>query len=415
MDMAVITQDGFTYDKSALEQWLTTSTLSPMLGVALESKSMRPNKIIGFVKSSVNYYTARLAHFSSIYKDRRPFETRAMHPNLKKEMDVLMVQYFRLSTPLCELYASLDKLLVEYPTAHQIYYEYANMLRFGGNTERALEFIDKGEKQHPHSCVSQYMKIRVTCSKGKEFVGREMLEEALRTVSIFDHSLLEIRYLSSAFLSTHNRYFSLQLISSYLLACPNDMRAMLNQVYVYYNMADHDNVLEMSRRFLDRYEFDACVLYYRARAFSFKKNNDEAMKAFQEILDRCKEPIFLAQSFYDRALIRSADTDYPQLEADLKQAHNLFPKINADLQLADLYKNKQNYPEALVWIEKYGERINKESDIYYNRLFADIKDKMGAAEEAINCYTHLGEIDPANGQYYTGRINILLDQPPNGL
>ena len=409
VDAPVIALDGFTYDKSALEQWLVGSSISPMLGVPLESKKMCPNKSIKYIQGAVSFYVARLAHFRAVCKDKVPFEARGMVPELKKKLDVILINYFRLANPLVELYAALDQLLVEYPTAHQIYLEYANMLRFGGDTEKALEHIEKAEKLYPRSCIPHYMKIRLTSAKGKEYAGRVMLEEAQRAISIFDHSLLEIRYLSSAYLSTRNRYFSLHLVSAYILACPNDMRAMLNQVYVYYNLADHESVLESSKRFLERYEFDACVLYYRARTFGFLKQKDEAMKSFELILSRCKEPIFLAQCLYDRALIRSPDTEFAEMEQELQKAHSLFAKINADIQLADLYRNRQNYVEALKWVNLYGERINKDTDIYYNRLTADIKDKLGAADEAVGWYVHLSEIDPANGPYYTQRINILLD------
>ena len=93
---------------------------------------------------------------------------------------------------------------------------------------------------------------------------------------------------------------------------------------------------------------------------------------------------------------------------DFETAYKLFPKINADICLADLHRSKGNFAEAKKWLDLYGTRVDQESDIFYNRLCADINAGLGNKEEAMRRYLMLVDKDSGNAIYYTARINSLL-------
>jgi hypothetical protein len=46
MLMAVICSDGFTYEKSAIEQWLQSHDSSPMTGIELSDTKLVPNRVL---------------------------------------------------------------------------------------------------------------------------------------------------------------------------------------------------------------------------------------------------------------------------------------------------------------------------------------------------------------------------------
>lgn len=408
IETAIVAEDGFTYDKSSLEQWFTSSTMSPMLGINISTNVLRANKFIDFLQAQVEYYRCSEAHFKSVVKEKQKYSIPHLNLELKKELDQILYHYFRLTKPLNELYKSLDSLIIKFPNSFQIQLEYANMLRFGAENEKALQFIQDAQRIEPNSCIPKYMEIRIASAKGNGYFGRETLETAQARQCISDNCLIEIRYLSSTFASIRCKERALNYISAYLLVYPNDMRAMLNQVYMYFNMFNYNKVLETSKKFLDKFKYDACVLYYRAKAFVFSEKKQEAFKLFDFIIKTSKEPIFIAQCLYDRACARVLDEEYEKVQQELRKAHQYYSKINADVCLSELYKNNQDYCKALEWLEIYGSRIDREKDIYYNRLAAEINENLGNREVALVSYNILRGIDAINDSYYENRIDMLL-------
>ena len=412
VDTAVVAEDGFTYDKLSLEQWFSASLRSPMLGTEIKTKNTVVNRNMSYLMERFEYYNMKKAHLATIKADAKNYSLPRMDNDLKLKLESLLIEYFRLTKTLPELYQELDALIKEYPDAYQLYFEYANILRFGGESEKALDFIKLAEERTPHLSISKYMMARVISSKGKFMAGRDVLDEAQRANSLVDHTLLETRYLSSAYLNTRSKKLALKVISAYISVCPNDMRAQLNQVYTFFALQDVENVLAYSKVFLDKYTYDACVAYYRAKAYAQKNNKDEAFKCFQLVLDKSREPIFLAQCYYDMALMRPVATESSTIEKELIEAHRLYSKINADVSLADVYRTKKDYVEALKWAEIYGNRVDKETDVYYNRLSADINARIGNSDAAVATFIKLIDIDGANSGYYSSRINGIYDGQP---
>eukprot|EP01022_Parablepharisma_sp_SALTPOND_P015673 TRINITY_DN2245_c2_g1_i1.p1 TRINITY_DN2245_c2_g1~~TRINITY_DN2245_c2_g1_i1.p1 ORF type:complete len:607 (-),score=22.37 TRINITY_DN2245_c2_g1_i1:7291-8880(-) len=388
--------------------WLSSNSISPMLGTPLPSKKTIPNKNITFLLDQYEYYSMRKTHLKTLKADPKTYIVNPLPKELKTKLDQYLLEYFRLAKPLTELYTEIETLIAKYPNIPQILLEYANMRRFGGDLEKSVELIQTARSINPHFSVPKYMQARVVSVKGKPYAGKEIVDEVHKNYAVIDHTLLEIRYLSSACLNTRSKSHAFKLITAYVCACPDDMRAALNQVYTLYALQDTDQVLEYSKRFLDKYEYDACVVYYRARAYAQKGNRDEAFKHFDIVLNRSKEPMFLAQCYYDKALLRSPDTEFPLMVQDLEAAHKLYPKINGDVVLSDLYRSKGNYKEALEWLDRYGTRIDKANDIFYNRLCAEINAGLGNNEEAVRCYLALIEQDGAHSAFYTLRLNSLL-------
>ena len=65
--------------------------------------------------------------------------------------------------------------------------------------------------------------------------------------------------------------------------------------------------------------------------------------------------------------------------------------------------------KALEWLEIYGIRIDKERDIFYNRLAAEIHENLGNREIAMVSYNILLEVDAINNSYYANRISMLWE------
>eukprot|EP00826_Nyctotherus_ovalis_P009396 TRINITY_DN1247_c0_g2_i10.p1 TRINITY_DN1247_c0_g2~~TRINITY_DN1247_c0_g2_i10.p1 ORF type:complete len:319 (+),score=99.85 TRINITY_DN1247_c0_g2_i10:23-958(+) len=286
--------------------------------------------------------------------------------------------------------------------------EYANMKRFGCDLEEALKLIEKAQKESLVCTIPKYMKARLVSIQGDPFAGKELVDGVQKENPVIDHTLLEVRYLSSAMVNVKSKSAAFKLITAYIAVCPDDMRASLNQIYALYIMKDSDRVLEYSKIFLDKYKYDACVAYYRAKAYALKKERDEAFKYFDLILNQSKEPMFLAQCYYDKALLRQSATEFDEMKTELEAAFSLYPKINADIVLADLYRNRKQYSEAARWLDSYASRVDKATDIYYNRMCATLSVETGNKEEAIRCYTVLIEKDGANAAYYSMKIESLL-------
>ena len=107
--------------------------------------------------------------------------------------------------------------------------------------------------------------------------------------------------------------------------------------------------------------------------------------------------------------MRNPEAEFEAVVKDLQLAHSIYPKINADLLLAEAYCAKRDYAFAIKWMRIYGARVDRANDILYQRLNADICDNTGRVQEAIASYVKLSEIDGINAPYYTQRLHVLLD------
>jgi len=409
IENAVISEDGFTYDKNALVNWFANSNISPMLGMPLKSKNVIENKNINFLLGKYKYYQMRFTHLKLIKTGLKPYIIKPLPAELKGKIEKLLIEYFRLMRPLSELYIELETLISKYPEIPQLLLEYANMLRFGGQFDKSLDLIKKASEMNLCASIPKYMLARVVSVKGKPLAGKETIDEVQNKYPIFDHYMLEMRYLASACLNTESKSMAFNIVTAYLEVCPEDMRASLNQVYTLYTLQEDEKVLEYSKKFLDKYEYDACVVYYRGRAFGHKGNIEEAFKHFDIVLSRSKEPIFLAQCYYDKALLRKQDKEFAEMVSDLTEADKLYNKLNADIILADLYKSKKDWENGMKWLTKYGERIDKANDILFNRVGAEINLALGNKEAAISSYLMLIEKDGVYSHFYRARLNSLLE------
>ncbi len=409
IDVAVIARDQFTYDKDSLDHWFKDSTRSPMLGTMLASTNTFHNKAVQFLVDTCEGSIMRRSHLACLKADPKMFVLRRVPAELQPRIESLMQRYFRLSSPLSELYAEFEELIRKYPDVYQLYLEYANMRRFGMDTDKATALIEAAAKVNPNTSITKYMSARVSSVEGDFIRGRAMVDELHQSYSILDHTLLEMRYLASAYTGTRSKKLSLDIVSAYVDICPNDARARLNQIFTYYTMQEDNNVISFSEKFLARYEYDACVVYYRARSLVKKGDKAQAQKLYELIVSRSKEPLFLAQCYYDMAFLKTPETEFEAMERDLKKSHELCQKLNADLQLAGLYRNRNNFVEAERWTELYGAHVKKETDIYYNRLMSDIYASTGRKDSAVQILFRLADIDAENSVYYNNRADELLN------
>jgi len=399
IEYPIIASDGFTYEESFFESWITTSTRSPMIGTTLSSTNFVKNKSIAYFTNCYDYYAAS-------YSKHKPKVINPLPTTLKHKLGKLMVDYFQLAQPLSIIYSSFESLQKEFPEEEIVTLEYANTMRFGCVKKKALELIEEVKSESSLFVIAKYMKARLIGLKNP-LHGKGLIEEVQRVYSIADHTLLEIRYLASAVLFLKNKLEGLKVINAYVELCPNDMRAFLNQVYAFHYSKNTEKVLEYGKKFLERYKYDACVSFYMAKAYAVLKNKVEAHKYFDMVIDKSKDPMFSSECYYGKAMLRDEETEFNEKVSELIKANELFPKIIADLALANLYKDKRQYTEANKWLEIYGSRVNKETDISYYRVKAGIKEAMGDRQEAIRCYTFLIENDGAYAGYYNMKINEL--------
>lgn len=404
----IITEDGFTYDKISMENWLCSSDKSPMMGTPLTSKKKFINRSIHYLLAQYDFLIMQSVHSKYMRKKSEIYVKELLPLPLKHNFESIMIEYFQLVYPLTDFYKKLETLITQYPNNVDILIEYANMKRFGGELESSLKIIRDAIKISPNYSVPRYLEARVMSIKGNIIEGKEIIDANLKRHAIIDHLLFEVRYLSSAYLSVSSKNDSFRLIEAYVKICHDDMRAFLNYIYTLYLIEDIEKVLIESKKFLKRYKYDACIMYYKAKALCKKSKIVKAHKCLDTIIGFSKEPSFLAQCYYNKAAMRSGENEFELFKEELEKANSLYPKINADFALADKYKARKNYFEAMRWLQMYGNHVDKLNDIYYNRLNAELSEKLGNTEEALNSYILLIEKDGINTEYYTSRINSLL-------
>ena len=423
MDNPVIAADGFTYDKSAIEKWLSKKNISPVTGQLLQNTTLHENKLFkGLVDTFQHYRNKYFTLKSKSVKQNlssKKIGDKIIQKGSIKQEDISLSKelynksldhYYKSTLELKKCCEQMKKALDLNPNDFDIILNYANMLRFSCKFEDALKYISKLKLISNSILIPKYMKIRILTEMGKKWKGIEKLENLLLSNPISDHSLLEIRFLSYSYLSTDFRGIAERLINAYLNQVSNDPRAISHKIYINLLNEQYTKVIEGADAYLAKNVDDVSVLFHKAKAYNKLQKKKGALKIYQHINSFSKDKTVRAKCFYESALLRDSEKEFSIMVKELEEAHNLDPEEEADGYLAALYTDKKIYDKAEEWINKCAKRVDIKNDSVYLGIQAQILENNKKFEEAVTAYIRLTEIDSENTNYYNQKIDEIFSK-----
>jgi len=423
MDNPVIAADGFTYDKSAIEKWLSKKNISPVTGQILQNTTLHENKLFKGLVDTFQHY--RNKYFTlktkSVKQDpsTKKIGEKIIQKTLLKKEDITLSKelyqkslehYYKSTLELRKCCEQMKKALDLNPNDFDIILNYANMLRFSCKFDEAIRYIKKLKFVSDSKLIPKYMKIRILTEMGKKWRGIEKLENLLLSNPIAEHTLLEIRFLSYSYLSTDFRAIAERLINAYLSQVFNDPRAISHKIYINLLNEQYTKVIEGAEAYLAKNIDDVSVLFHKAKAYNKLQKKKSALKIYQYINSFSKDKTVKAKCFYESALLRDSEKEFSTMVKELEEAHNLDPEEEADGYLAALYTDKKIYDKAEEWINKCSKRVDIKNDSVYLGIQAQILENNKKYEEAVNSYIRLTEIDSENANYYNQKIDEIFSK-----
>ena len=136
------------------------------------------------------------------------------------------------------------------PNSFDVVMNYANILRFSTQFDKALTFIKKLKSIKSNTIIPHYMKIRVLAESGEKDKASKKLVKMQNNYRIEDHTLLEIRFMSYGLLSLSNREYAHKVITTYLTMVPGDLRALSHCIYINLLQENFKFVIKKSKEYL---------------------------------------------------------------------------------------------------------------------------------------------------------------------
>lgn len=419
----VVATDGFTYEKSAIENWLSRKKISPVSGQELKSPTLFENKLIkgliytfNYSKNQYYFYKNKLINV----KRKSDINKKNTLLNIKiKEKDIILSKeilrkcldnYFKSTLDLKLCCEEMKKAIDLNPIDSEIILNYANILRYSGKFEDALKYNKKLKLINESELISKYMKIRIYSEMGQKFEAIEKLENLLLVNLISEHTLLDIRFLSTTYLSTDFLEISEDYIKAYLREIPHDPRALSHMINLQYINEQFEKVINESKEYLIHNPDDVSVLFYLAESHKELENTEEALRIYQNVNNFSKDKTVKAKSLYKSAVLRDNKKEFALIIKELEESFNLDPKEEADIFLAALYTDNKMYNKAEEWIKKCSERIDIQNDELILGIQAEIFEYNKKYEEAISNYIRLTEISKNDFNFYESKIEELLEK-----
>lgn len=410
----VLCDDGFTYEKSFIEKWIQKNPVSPMLGSALDSIKLRENKAINFILKSYKGQKGRLVVKKKKKKITEEIkEELILHPIAKSKVDKALDFYYKSTLELKDCCTMMEEAYQLSPNNFDLLTNYANILRFSTQFDRAIVLIKQMKKLRSTSLIPKLMRVRITAERGDKETAAKMLNKILQNNRAEDYLLIEIRFLSYSFLSIGSRDLALTTVLNYLQIVPDDPRAVSHNIYLSLLQEKYSDVVIMSAKYLEKYKDDVSILFHQAKAYSKLDQKQEAVKIFTHIAYISVDKSVKAKALYESAIHKDSATHFNEVVKDLEESYINDPKEEADGYLAALYADKKMFDKADEWLTACAKRTDIMADNVYLGIKAQIYEEKEDYNSAIDCYIKLAEIDSANSMSYNNRIEEILNKQQN--
>lgn len=406
-ELPLLCSDGFSYEKSFITKWVNEHKLSPMLGSELATTSLLENKALFFYLTAYKGMKQRL-----IVSRNQPKETVAEEekssPELKAKLKEIVNHYYNSTLELGECSKRMEEIYKALPYNSEVIINYANILRFSGEFDKALAAIKRLKKLRPGSLVPHYMRVRVLSEGGSRAKASKLLAKIQNTRRMEDHRLLDIRFSSYAQSSLGNRDTAYKVVMTYLALVKGDVRAVSHCIYLNLLLENFKYVTRTAKEHLKGSEDDVSVMFHLARAYAKMGKKAKAVETYKRIASIVTDPAARSKALYESAVNRDSDAQFEEMVQDLEDSFKLSPGEDADGYLAALYADKLMFDKAELWIKEYEKRINILENHVFLGIKAQIQEYNKKYEEAIASYIRLVEIDSANRTHYNQKIEEII-------
>ncbi len=409
LEYPLICGDGFTYEKTFITKWIAKNKASPMMGSALDTEELRENRSLSAYVSVFKGLRMRLT--------RRKLHKRAAHPAIEQptlpppvraKFDVALEHYYKSTLELgecCKLMAEVYDLA---PDNFDAVMNYANILRFATQFDKAFGLIRRLKELRPGSLIPKYMSVRVMAESGKKEEATRLLMKILMNNRIEDHMLVEVRFMSYSLLSTINRDGAFRIVTTYLQVIPEDARALSHSIYINLLQENYKAVVQMSKRYLKIHPDDVSILFHEAKAYAKRDKRDKAIAIYDYIASIAIDKSVKSKALYESAVNKDCNKNFDKMVKELEESYCLDPREEADGYLAALYADRKMYDKAGEWLDVCAKRTNINDDQVYLGIRAQVEEHRQLFEQAIASYIRLAEIDSANSMYYNDRIEDII-------
>ena len=404
--------DGFSYEKSFISKWISKNKVSPMLGLKLENESLRENKTLTSYLTIYKGLKQRLTSRKLTHKPIQPPKEELVLPLvLRSKFDQALDHYYKSTLELDDCCKMMADVYQGAPNNFEAIMNYANILRFATQFDKALEMVKKLKGIRPGSLIPKYMRIRILAESGKKEEATKHLAKMQLGNRIEDHTLVEVRFMSYSLLSTGNRDGAYRIISTYLRVIPEDARALSHCIYINLLQENYPTVIKMAKTYIKTHPDDVSILFHQAKAYAKLDKKPKAIKIYKQIAGISIDKAVKSKALYESAVNKDCSTAFDEMVKELEESYKLDPREEADGYLAALYADKKMFDKAEEWIAVCAKRTEIMNDQVYLGIKAQIEEHKKLYDQAVSSYIRLAEIDSANSMYYNDKIEeILLKQ-----
>jgi len=409
LEQPLLCSDGFTYEKSFITKWMNKNKVSPMMGTKLENETLRENNTLNAYLSVFKGLRQRLTFTKQSSKPLpAPIAEMPWTPELKNKFDNALEHYYKSTLELNDCCNLMSEVYEKLPTNFEAVMNYANILRFATQFDKALLMVKKMKQLRPKSLIPRYMKVRIMSESGKKEDAAKRLAKIHSNFSIKDHTLVEIRFMSYSLLSTGNRDGAYRIITTYLKVIPDDARALSHCIYINLLMENYRTVIKMAKIYLKDHIDDVSILFHQAKAYTKISKKPKAIAIYGQIAKISVDKSVKSKALYESAVNRDCALQFDEMVKELEESYKLDPKEEADGYLAALYADKKMFDKAEEWINACAKRTQINDDQVYLGIKAQIEESKNEYMKAIASYIRLAEIDSANSMYYNDKVDELF-------
>ncbi len=411
LEYPLLCADGFSYEKTFITKWIAKNKASPMMGSKLDSEELRENKTLSAYILAYKGLKMRMTRQKLRKKAVLPsHEQPVLTLEQKAKFDRALEHYYKSTMELGECCKLMADVYYSAPNNFDAIMNYANILRFATQFDKAFEMIKKLKELRPGSLVPKYMKIRVMAESGKKEAATKFLLKMQMNHRIEDHLMVEVRFMSYSLLSTSNREGAYRIVSTYLQVIPDDARALSHSIYINLLQENYKMVIQMSKRYLKSHPDDVSILFHKAKAYTKREKKDKAIAIYDHIASISIDRSVKSKALYESAVNKDCNAQFDAMVKELEESYKLDPKEEADGYLAALYADKKMYDKAAEWIDICAKRTNINDDQVYLGIRAQIEEHRQQYEQAVSSYIRLAEIDSANSMYYNEKIEEIISK-----